>query len=106
MKGSIPTELQGRYFRNGANPQTGTSDHWFVGDGMIHGVEISNGKANWYRNRYVRTPMFDNPDKERMELYLDMEKGAFNYEVSVATQVFLDTVAKFSHLRKAHSHMS
>ena len=43
VKGSIPTELQGRYFRNGANPQTGTSDHWFVGDGMIHGVEISNG---------------------------------------------------------------
>ena len=89
VKGSIPTELQGRYFRNGANPQTGTSDHWFVGDGMIHGVEISNGKANWYRNRYVRTPMFDNPDKERMELYLDMEKGAFNYEVSVANTSIL-----------------
>ena len=84
VKGSIPSELQGRYFRNGANPQTGMSEHWFVGDGMIHGVELSDGKANWYRNRYVRTPMFDNPDKDRMELYLDMEKGAFNYEVSVA----------------------
>ncbi|GIS34683.1 MAG: hypothetical protein Ct9H90mP5_11320 [Acidimicrobiaceae bacterium] len=71
---------------------------------MIHGVEISNGKANWYRNRYFRTPMFDNPDKERMELYLDREKGgAFNYEVSVANTSFLDTVAKFSHLGKGPS---
>ena len=26
---------------------------------MIHGVEISDGKANWYRNRYVATPLLD-----------------------------------------------
>ena len=89
VKGSIPTELKGRYFRNGANPQSGTSDHWFLGDGMVHGVELSDGKANWYRNRYVRTPMFDNPDKDRMELYLDMEKMGFNYEVSVANTAVL-----------------
>jgi carotenoid cleavage dioxygenase-like enzyme len=84
VKGTIPPELNGRYFRNGANPQSGTSDHWFVGDGMIHGIEISGGKANWYRNRYVRTPMFANPDKDRMELYLDLETMGFNYEVGVA----------------------
>ncbi len=84
VKGTIPKELQGRYFRNGANPQTGTSDHWFIGDGMVHGIEISDGKANWYRNRYVRTPMYANPDTDRMELYLDMEKMGFNFEVSVA----------------------
>ncbi|SVD03970.1 uncharacterized protein METZ01_LOCUS356824, partial [marine metagenome] len=71
VKGSVPPELSGRYFRNGANPQTGTSPHWFVGDGMVHGIEISEGKANWYRNRYVRTPMYANPDTDRMELYLD-----------------------------------
>ena len=84
VKGAIPTELEGRYFRNGANPQTGHSDHWFLGDGMVHGVELSGGNANWYRNRYVRTPMFANPDKERMELYLDPETVTFNYDVSVA----------------------
>lgn len=56
VTGSIPPELNGRYLRNGANPQTGESMHWFMGNGMIHGVELSAGKANWYRNRYVRTP--------------------------------------------------
>ena len=94
VKGSIPSELAGRYFRNGANPQSGISDHWFVGDGMIHGIEIADGKANWYRNRYVRTPMFDNPDKDRMELYLDMETMGFNYEVSVANTSVLGHAGK------------
>ena len=84
VKGAIPTDLRGRYFRNGANPQTGHSNHWFLGDGMIHGVELADGKANWYRNRYVRTPMYANPDKDRMELYLDPETLSFDYNVSVA----------------------
>lgn len=56
VTGSIPPELNGRYLRNGANPMTGESMHWFLGDGMIHGVELADGKANWYRNRYVQTP--------------------------------------------------
>jgi carotenoid cleavage dioxygenase len=54
--GEIPTELEGRYLRNGPNP-AGQVDpathHWFVGDGMVHGVRLSGGKAEWYRNRYV-----------------------------------------------------
>jgi carotenoid cleavage dioxygenase len=42
--------------RNGPNPHAGTSPHWFLGDGMLHGVELRDGRACWYRNRYVRTP--------------------------------------------------
>ena len=61
VSGSIPPELNGRFFRNGPNPQTGRSAHWFLGNGMIHGVELRDGRANWYRNRYVRTPLFENP---------------------------------------------
>ena len=26
-----------------------------MGDGMLHGVELRDGRASWYRNRYVRT---------------------------------------------------
>lgn len=59
VTGRIPPELNGRYFRNGANPPSGETAHWFLGQGMIHGVELRNGKANWYRNRYVRTPMLE-----------------------------------------------
>jgi carotenoid cleavage dioxygenase-like enzyme len=53
--GAIPKELSGRYFRNGANPAEGVTAHWFAGDGMIHGLRVRDGKAEWYRNRYVRT---------------------------------------------------
>ncbi len=80
--GAIPTDLAGRYFRNGANPQTGSSVHWFVGDGMVHGVELADGRANWYRNRYVRTPVYANPDRDRMEMAMDPETMAVDYRVS------------------------
>ena len=59
VEGAIPPELNGLYARNGANPREGHSGHWFIGDGMIHGVSLSNGKAEWYRNRWVRTPRFN-----------------------------------------------
>jgi carotenoid cleavage dioxygenase len=84
VRGAIPPELEGRYLRNGANPQTGESAHWFLGDGMIHGIELRGGAANWYRNRYVRTPCFANPGTDRMDMYLDAETLSFNYDVGVA----------------------
>ena len=62
VTGAIPPQLRGRFFRNGSNPQTGESPHWFFGNGMIHGVELKDGKATWYRNRYVRTPAYLEPD--------------------------------------------
>ncbi|HYB44670.1 MAG TPA: carotenoid oxygenase family protein [Candidatus Methylomirabilis sp.] len=58
LRGSVPAGLRGRYIRNGPNPKSGSSPHWFMGDGMLHGVELGNGKARWYRNRYVRTRKF------------------------------------------------
>ncbi len=59
ITGEIPAELSGRYFRNGPNPKAHPSADWFLGEGMIHGVEIREGKATWYRNRYVETPLLD-----------------------------------------------
>jgi carotenoid cleavage dioxygenase-like enzyme len=60
VEGSIPPELNGWYLRNGPNPRTGDG-HWCVGDGMVHGVRLENGRAAWYRNRWVRTESFDDP---------------------------------------------
>ena len=54
--GEIPAELAGRYLRNGPNPLSEvdqSTHHWFIGDGMVHGVRLLDGKAEWYRNRYV-----------------------------------------------------
>lgn len=54
--GELPSDLEGRYLRNGPNP-VATVDpnthHWFIGDGMVHGVRLRGGRAEWYRNRYV-----------------------------------------------------
>lgn len=66
VTGAIPPELRGRFFRNGSNPQTGWSPHWFLGNGMLHGVELRDGRATWYRNRYVRTPLFESPEAPRI----------------------------------------
>jgi carotenoid cleavage dioxygenase len=57
VEGSLPRDLSGLYVRNGSNPLPRWSSHWFLGDGMVHGVAIENGKAKWYRNRYVHTTL-------------------------------------------------
>ena len=67
VSGTIPPELDGRYLRNGANPVTGMSDHPFLGDGMIHGVRLRDGQAQWYRNRYVQTPFVKNHDLQAVD---------------------------------------
>ena len=59
VTGSIPPELSGLFVRNGSNPVTGKADHWFLGDGMVHGVRLDHGKASWYRNRYVDTTQYE-----------------------------------------------
>ncbi len=58
VTGRIPEHLDGRYLRNGPNPAAEVDPvayHWFSGDGMVHGVALHGGKAQWYRNRWVRS---------------------------------------------------
>ena len=59
LQGEIPRELSGTFVRNTANPQFWPKGryHWFDGDGMVHGLSLSNGKAS-YRNRWIRTKGF------------------------------------------------
>jgi carotenoid cleavage oxygenase len=57
VTGSLPDWLDGRYLRNGPNPVDTDPEtyHWFTGHGMVHGVRLRDGQAQWYRNRYVRS---------------------------------------------------
>jgi 8'-apo-carotenoid 13,14-cleaving dioxygenase len=57
VTGTIPAGLDGRYLRIGPNPIAAdpASYHWFIGDGMVHGLAIEGGKALWYRNRWIRS---------------------------------------------------
>jgi carotenoid cleavage dioxygenase-like enzyme len=77
VEGSIPAELNGWYLRNGPNSRAGEG-HWCVGDGMVHGVRLENGRAAWYRNRWVRTESFERP----VPLYND--DGSRNLHSSIA----------------------
>ena len=59
VTGTVPAHLDGRYLRNGPNPVAAVDParhHWFLGTGMVHGVRLRDGKAEWYRNRFVRSP--------------------------------------------------
>jgi len=58
VTGSLPDVLSGRYLRNGPNPLSApepSTYHWFIGDGMVHGIRLRDGRAEWYRNRWVRS---------------------------------------------------
>lgn len=58
VTGRIPDHLDGRYLRNGPNA-LGSADpahyHLFLGPGMVHGLRLRDGRAQWYRNRWVRS---------------------------------------------------
>jgi carotenoid cleavage dioxygenase len=59
ITGRIPDGLTGRYLRNGPNPLEApepSTYHWFSGDGMVHGIRLRDGRAEWYRNRWIRAP--------------------------------------------------
>ncbi|MFF3332497.1 carotenoid oxygenase family protein [Streptomyces sp. NPDC002888] len=58
VTGRIPRELNGRYLRNGPNVlglEDPRAHHWMLGEGMVHGVRLREGRAEWYRNRWVRS---------------------------------------------------
>ncbi|WP_375288490.1 carotenoid oxygenase family protein [Sphingomonas sp.] len=57
VTGTIPAGLDGRYLRIGPNPvePDARGYHWFLGDGMVHGVAVKDGRALWYRNRWIRS---------------------------------------------------
>lgn len=55
--GSIPSDINGNFLRIGPNPYyvpDADRYHIFDGDGMLHGVHISQGSAT-YRNRFIQS---------------------------------------------------
>lgn len=57
--GSIPESLNGRFLRIGPNPVDEQDTaffkiyHWYTGAGMVHGLRLREGKAEWFRSRFV-----------------------------------------------------
>ena len=55
VTGTLPPGLNGRYLKMGANPvdPDTSGHHWFLGDGMVHGLALKDGRVAWYRNRWI-----------------------------------------------------
>jgi carotenoid cleavage dioxygenase len=122
VEGPLPPELTGVYMRIGPNPKDGRSGHWFLGDGMLHGMRLENGRAAWYRNRYVRTPRLEQgarpmgPEIARRDSsantnivrhagkFLALEEGHFPWEVGadLATKTWTDFEGKLTGAFTAH----
>ena len=57
--GRIPETLNGRFLRIGPNPVDEPDSvwlkghHWFAGAGMAHGLRLRDGKAEWFRSRFI-----------------------------------------------------
>lgn len=84
VEGSIPGDLAGLFVRNGPNPRTGWSSHLFEGDGMVHGLALAGGTARWYRNRYVRTPLYQHPGVARHALAFDAATNRVDHRITTA----------------------
>ncbi len=124
VTGSIPEELRGLYVRNTPNPKDGKGDHWFFGDGMVHGVRLEDGRAAWYRNRWVKTKKLESglgamdpavmTDRTASAAnthvighagkILCLEEGHFPYEISgeLETRGWLDYGGKLTSAFTAH----
>jgi carotenoid cleavage dioxygenase len=82
VDGALPPELTGRYLRNGPNPLPGEpSRHWFTGHGMVHGIRLRDGRAEWYRNRWVRTKALQGESMVRPDGTVDRSVGVANTHV-------------------------
>ena len=60
IKGVIPANLTGTFFRNGPGRLKLDKDkfgHWFDGDGMLCAFTFQNGRVH-FKNRFVRTPKY------------------------------------------------
>ncbi|HEX2744643.1 MAG TPA: carotenoid oxygenase family protein [Streptosporangiaceae bacterium] len=101
VTGRMPAGLSGRYLRNGPNP-LGLEDpgyrfwegHWFLGPGMVHGVRLRDGKAEWYRNRWVRSRQLAEALGEKWPagpVHADMDFAANTHIIAHAGR-FLATV--------------
>ena len=81
VQGNIPLDLSGVYLRTGPNPKSGTGEHWFLGDGMVHGIRLSDGKAQWYKNRFIQTPDITDPLSDPAAGLGDLRRGKGNTHV-------------------------
>ncbi|AES95418.1 putative oxidoreductase [Medicago truncatula] len=86
IKGTLPPSLNGVYIRNGPNPQFLPRGpyHLFDGDGMLHAVKITNGKATLC-SRYVQTYKYKIENEAGYQILPNVFSG-FNSLIGLAAR--------------------
>jgi all-trans-8'-apo-beta-carotenal 15,15'-oxygenase len=77
VSGDLPSELEGTLYRIGPARFDVYGEryrHWFDGDGMVHALRLSGGKAE-YRNRFVATDKKRDEDAAQQRLYSGFGTG-------------------------------
>lgn len=85
VEGELPAEMDGLYLRNGPNPRftpLGSYVYPLEGDGMVHGLWVSEGRAR-YANRFVHTPALDAEIRAGRALWGGLMTGALPDEATV-----------------------
>ncbi|KAL3645802.1 ccd4,nced4 [Castilleja foliolosa] len=90
VEGSLPSCLDGAYIRNGPNPRFVPNGpyHLFDGDGMLHVVKISKGKA-MFCCRYVKTHKYQVESEIGYSVIPSLMAGFNSPTASVARAIFL-----------------
>lgn len=85
VEGFLPTCLNGAYIRNGPNPQFLPRGpyHLFDGDGMLHSIRISDGKATLC-SRYVKTYKYTVENKNGFSVVPNVFSGFNGLTASAA----------------------
>ncbi|GAB4433325.1 MAG: carotenoid oxygenase family protein [Turneriella sp.] len=89
IKGKIPRELHGSFYRNGPNPaqKVPGNHHWFLGDGMIHCFHFTRGTV-CYRNAWARTPTFNLEQRAKKSLFLGANLSLLANAQLVGAEIF------------------
>ena len=101
IRGDMPTELNGALYRIGPNPQFAPrkDHHWFLGDGMVHGFFVEDGKVN-YRNRWMRTPRFELEREHGRALFGMMANPMTSDALAVGQDAGVANTAMVAHGRR------
>lgn len=85
LKGPLPSCLEGAYIRNGPNPQYLPRGpyHLFDGDGMLHSIKISQGRAILC-SRYIKTNKYKAERDAGFSLFPNVFSGFSGLTASAA----------------------
>jgi carotenoid cleavage dioxygenase len=65
---------------------------------MVHGIRLRDGRAEWYRNRYVKTPFIEQPDRA----VIDMDSSLIDMVASKANTNIVGHAGKLLALEEGH----